>query len=73
MLPRIGDVVQPVPELGVQVVEIAKRAGQEEVLADIPERSLDFALGLCTIRFARLRVEAVTLIAKLMVVIDLQD
>ena len=59
MLPRIGDGVQPVPELGVQVVEIAKRAGQEEVLADVPERPLDLALGLGAIRFACLRVEAV--------------
>nr|CAI0341104.1 hypothetical protein SHINE37_60072 [Rhizobiaceae bacterium] len=49
VLSRIGDAIQPVPELGVQVVEIAERAGEEEVLADITERPLDLALCLCPI------------------------
>jgi hypothetical protein len=31
-------------ELVVQVVEIAEDAAEEEVLADIPERTFDFAL-----------------------------
>jgi hypothetical protein len=33
-------------ELLVQVVEIAEDATEEEVLADVPERPLDLALGL---------------------------
>jgi len=44
MLSRTGDSAQPVPQLGAQIVEIAKRAGQEEVLSDIMERPLDLAL-----------------------------
>ncbi|ESY18628.1 hypothetical protein X749_30195 [Mesorhizobium sp. LNJC391B00] len=41
----IGDGVEPVLQLVVQAVEIAERAGQEEVLVDVAKRSLDLALG----------------------------
>ena len=42
--PRVGDRVEPVAQLGVQVVEVPERAGEEEVLADVAVRPLDLAL-----------------------------
>ena len=56
---RVGDIVQPLPELGVEVVEVAEAAGEEEVLADVAERALDLTLGLGPIGPARLGQEAV--------------
>ncbi len=44
MRARIGDAVQPVPQLSVEVVEVAERARQEEVFSNIAKRSLDLAL-----------------------------
>src|SRR5260221_9736061 len=41
--PRISDRIEPMPQLGVQIIEIAERAGEEEVPADIPIRPLDLA------------------------------
>ena len=32
-------------ELRVEIIEVAERAAEEEVLTDVPERSLHFALG----------------------------
>ena len=43
---RISDRVEPMPQLDVQVAEIAERAGEEEVLADIAIGSLDFPFVL---------------------------
>src|SRR3546814_6908211 len=57
--PGIGDAVQPAPQLFVEVVQVAERAGQEEVLADVAERPLDLALRLCPVGLAGARVEAV--------------
>jgi hypothetical protein len=57
--PRIGDRVEPLAQLGVQVVEVAERTGEEEVLADVAVRPLDLALGLGPIGPAGLRVIAV--------------
>ena len=57
--PRVGDRVEPVAELGVQVVEVLERAGEEEVLADVAVRPLDLALGLGPVGPAGLGVEAV--------------
>ncbi|GAB6843684.1 hypothetical protein HNR00_001210 [Methylorubrum rhodinum] len=37
----VGDGVEPGPQLGVQIVEVAERARQEEVLADVGERPFD--------------------------------
>ena len=51
---EVGDLVQPVPELAVQVVEIAETAALEEVLADVAEGPLDLALGLGPVGFAGL-------------------
>jgi hypothetical protein len=57
--PRVGDRVEPMAQLGVQVVEVLERAGEEEVLADVAVRPLDLALGLGPVGPAGLRVEAV--------------
>ena len=57
--PRVGDGVEPVPQLGVEVLEVAERAGEEEVLADVAERALDLALGLGPVRPAGAGLEAV--------------
>ena len=46
-------------ELLVQVVEIAEHAAEEEVLADVAERALDFALRFGSIGPAGARLEAV--------------
>jgi hypothetical protein len=40
----VGDRVEPVAELAVEIVEVLERAGQEEVLADVAVRPLDLAL-----------------------------
>ena len=55
----VGHLGQPLPELGVEVVEIAEAAGEEEVLAHVAERPLDFALALGPVRAARPGLEAV--------------
>ena len=56
---RVGHRPEPMGELSVQVVEIAEQAGEEEVLADVAERPLDFPLGLGPVGAAGLRMEAV--------------
>jgi hypothetical protein len=38
------------PQLGVQVVKIAERAGEEEVLADVAKRALYPAFGFGPVR-----------------------
>jgi len=43
---HVGDLVEPVLKLGIEVVEIAEAAAEEEVLPDVPERTFYFALGL---------------------------
>ena len=43
---RIGYRIEPVPQLGIQVVEIAERASEEEVLADVSIGPLDIPLVL---------------------------
>ncbi len=57
--PHVGDGFEPVGELGVQIVEIAEGAAEEEVLADVAERPLDLALGLGPVGPAGFRVKAV--------------
>ena len=56
---RIGDRVEPMAQLVVQIVEIAEAAAEEEVLADVAERPLDLALRLGPIGPAGARLEAV--------------
>src|SRR3954469_23182669 len=47
------------PELAIEVVEMAEGAGEEEVLPDIAEGALDFALRFRPIGPTRTRLEAV--------------
>ena len=51
---RIGYAIEPITQLGVQIVEIAEGAGEEEVLAHSADRPLDFSLRFCPIRPAGL-------------------
>ena len=55
----VGNGVEPVDQLKVQIVEVAESAAEEEVLTDIAERPLDFALGLGPVWPAGARLEAV--------------
>jgi hypothetical protein len=57
--PSVGHLVQPLPELGIEVVEVAEAAGEEEVLAHVAERPLHLALALRPVGPARLGQEAV--------------
>lgn len=50
--PGIDDLAPPCVELGVEIADIAERTGQEEVLPDVAERTLNLALGLRPVRFA---------------------
>ena len=56
---HIGDLVEPLTKLRIEIVEIAKAAAEEEVLADVAERALDLALRLGPIRLAGLGQVAV--------------
>ena len=56
---HIGDLVEPLAELHVEIVEVAEAAAEEEVLADVAERALDLALRLGPVGLARLRQVAV--------------
>ena len=56
---HVGHGGEPVGELGVQVVEIAERPAEEEVLADVAERPLHLALGLRPVGPAGFRVKVV--------------
>ena len=58
---HVGNLGEPFVELGIEIVEVAEAAGQEEVLPNVAERPLDFALGFGTIWPAGPRVEAVVL------------
>jgi len=40
----VGDGVEPLDQLGVEIVEVAEDAAEEEVLADVAERPLDLPL-----------------------------
>ena len=55
----IGDGIKPVDELGVEVFEITEATAEEEVLADVAERSLDLPLRLRPIGPAGARLKAV--------------
>jgi hypothetical protein len=56
---RISHHIQPMAQLSIQVVEIAERAGEEEVLADIAIGSLDLSLCFGPIRTADPGLKAV--------------
>src|SRR5580698_3260179 len=55
----IGDGVEPVDELNVKVIEVAKAAADKEVLADIAERSLYLALRFGPIGAASAGLKAI--------------
>ena len=57
----VGDGIEPAPKLAVEVVEVAEGTCEEEVLADVGERSLDLPLGLGPVRAAGARQESVVL------------
>jgi len=59
VLPRVGDRVEPLPELHIQIVEVAERAAQEEVFANIAERALYLSLYLCPVWRTSLRQKSV--------------
>src|SRR5271166_337155 len=56
---RIGNRVEPAPKLRVEIVEVAERAAEEEVLTDVAERPFDLAFGLRPVGPAGSRLEAV--------------
>ena len=49
---HIGNLVEPLAELRVEIIEVAKAPAKEEVLADVAEGALDLALRLGPIRLA---------------------
>ena len=49
----VRDRLAPLPEPGVQSVQVGELGAQEEVLAHVPEHPLDLALGLRPVRRAR--------------------
>jgi|tagenome__1003787_1003787.scaffolds.fasta_scaffold20380131_1 hypothetical protein len=57
--PRIGDCIEPMPKLAIEIVEIPERAAEEEVLADVSERPLDLALRLRPTWAACARLKAI--------------
>ena len=57
----VGDGVEPIGELSVEIVEIAEAASEEEVLADVAERPLNLALGFGPVRPAGAGLEAIVL------------
>jgi hypothetical protein len=57
--PDVGDGVEPVDQLRVEIFEVAEAATEEEVLSDIAERSLDLALGFGPVRTTGTRLEAI--------------
>ena len=56
---RIGDLIEPLAELRVEIIKVAKAPAKEEVLADVAERTFNLALCLGPIRLAGLRQVAV--------------
>jgi hypothetical protein len=52
----VGDVIQPLMKLRVEVIEIAEAATEKEVFAHIAERAFHFALGPRPVRSAGFRL-----------------
>jgi hypothetical protein len=61
VVPDVSDRGQPVIELGIEIVEVAEGAAQEEVLADVAEWSFDLALSLRPIGAVSPRQKAIML------------
>jgi hypothetical protein len=45
MHPHIGYLIEPLPQLLIEIIEIAEAAAKEEVLADVAIRPLDLSLN----------------------------
>ena len=56
--PHIGDVVEPLPALLIEIGVIEKRPAVDEIVAQVADRTLDFALGLRAVGATRARREA---------------
>ena len=56
--PHIGDVVEPLASLLIEIRVIGKRPTVDEIVAQVAHRTLDFALGLRAIGSTRARREA---------------
>ena len=59
MHPRVRNTCPREIRLGVQIVDIAERTRQKEVLTDVTKGPLNLALGLCPIRSACARDRAI--------------
>jgi hypothetical protein len=55
----IGDRIEPMLQLGVEIIEITKGAADGKVLADVTERPFHFAFGLRPVRPASAWLEAI--------------
>ena len=58
MHPHIGDVVEPVPSLLIEIGVIDKRPSVDEIVPQVADGTLDFALGLRAVGPTRARREA---------------
>src|SRR4051794_15950848 len=56
--PHIGDVVEPLAALQIEVRVIDERPTVDEIVAEVPDGTLDLALGLRTVRPTRTRRKA---------------
>jgi hypothetical protein len=56
--PHIGDLVEPVAALLIEIGIIGKRPAVDEIVAEIAHGTLDFALGLRAVRPTRTRRDA---------------
>src|SRR5262249_38604535 len=63
MSARVGDLVEPLAELLVEIIEIAEAAGQEKVLSNVTEWALHFSLGFGPVRLACLWQGTVVVLA----------
>jgi hypothetical protein len=61
MQPDVSDRVEPILQLSLQIVAVAERPRQEEILADVAERPLHPALRLGPVGPAGAGMEAIVL------------
>ncbi len=48
----VGDLIKPMPELIMEIVEVAEAAAEKEVLANVAERTLALAFGFGQVSLA---------------------
>ena len=58
MHPHVGDVVEPLPSLLIEIGVVDERPSVDEIVPQIADRTLDFALGLRAVGATRARREA---------------